>query len=76
MPETESITYTGTIGGLHAVADWIRERGGSCTSPMAVEMGMEDAFRVATVHGARELRPGQRLDYRGGHFYAIARAVS
>ena len=32
---------------------------------------MEDAFRVVTVHGARDLTPDKRLDVQNGHFYVI-----
>jgi len=69
--DTESITYAGSVDSLHRVATWVMERGGSCTSPMAVEFGMEDAFRVVTVHGARDLTPDKRLDFQNGHFYVI-----
>lgn len=45
----------------HSAAEWVRAHNGSCTSPMAVELGMEDAWRVMTITGPVEPRTGDFL---------------
>ena len=58
---------------LTETAMWVREHGGSCTAPSAVEFGFEDEFRVKTTTGATAVRTG---DYvvcgSSGDFYVVS----
>jgi hypothetical protein len=60
------------VNDFHTAAAWVREHGGSCTSPMAVEMRMEDAWRVKTpAGGATEVALGDWLVFEHGAIYAM-----
>lgn len=69
--KTETIQFNGYNG--HEVADWIKDRGGSCTSPLAVDYNCEE-FRVATPMGGEVIGLGNWVSYDGTRFYvAVAR---
>jgi len=59
------------VTDYHTAAAWVREHGGSCTSPMAVEMRFEDAWRVKTPDGAPVVSVGDWLVYEGGDIHAM-----
>lgn len=56
------------LGAVERVAAWVRARGGSCTSPLALSNGMELAFRMQTVDGAVAVHVGDRITYDGAGF--------
>ena len=55
------MSETCRVTDYHSAADWVRAHSGSCTSPMAVELGFENAWRVKTTTGFAEPRPGDYL---------------
>lgn len=61
---------------LVRTAMWVRERGGSCTAPSAVEFGFEDEFRIKTTVGATVVKPGDYVVHGDfgdfGDFYVIS----
>jgi hypothetical protein len=60
-------------GDLTRTAMWVREHGGSCTAPSAVEFGFEDEFRVKTTTGATAVQSGDYIvcgDF--GDFYVLS----
>jgi len=60
---------------LARTAMWVREHGGSCTAPSAVEFGFEDEFRVKTTTGATAVRPGDYVIFGDfGDFYVLSPA--
>jgi hypothetical protein len=49
------------VTDYYSAAEWVRAQQGSCTSPMAVELRMEDVWRVATTAGPAVVRIGDFL---------------
>lgn len=57
---------------LVRTAMWVREHGGSCTAPSAVEFGFEDEFRVKTTTGATPVQPGDYVVCGDLGFYVLS----
>jgi len=68
---TEKLDAIRVGSDYYAAADWVRARGGSCTSPAAVEFRMEDEWRVKTHDGARAPAVGDYLVFESGEFWAL-----
>jgi hypothetical protein len=57
---------------LVETAMWVREHGGSCTAPSAVEFGFENEFRIRTTVGASVPRLGDYIVCGDLGFYVLA----